>query len=171
MLFYIEYEGGKTMLATISQQPNATIAQYTRSFPSSVQQVWAVLTENHYLQQWVRNLEIVDARKNGKMHFHMLDDTDAFIEMKITDYEEFKTFAFNWGKDHVRFELQPGETGTMLTLTESIWQLTAHNAKDLAGWHICLQLFAGVLQGKHEQEFPTEDWKEFYEAYTKLLNV
>ncbi|MEC1177044.1 SRPBCC family protein [Metasolibacillus meyeri] len=134
-----------------------------------MQQVWSVLTENHHLQQWMGNLEIVDARKNGKMHFHMLDGTDAFVDMRITDYEEPKLFAFEWDKDHVRFELQLSEASTVLTLTETLQELTAHTPKDLAGWHICLQLFEGVLQGVSEQEFPMKDWEKYYGEYMELL--
>ncbi|WP_042475654.1 SRPBCC family protein [Bacillus ndiopicus] len=157
------------MLATISQQQNHIIAQFERRLSYNAQQVWAVLTENHHLKHWMRNLEIVDARKNGKMNFHMLDGTDALIEMKVTDYVEQKAFAFEWGNDHVRFELQPVDTGTVLTLTETIQELTEHTPKDLAGWHICLQLFDGVLQGAGEQEFPMEDWQQYYEKYKELL--
>ncbi|GLC89526.1 SRPBCC family protein [Lysinibacillus piscis] len=158
------------MLATISQQANHSIAQFARPLPYSVDAVWAVLTENDKLQKWMGNLEIIELRKNGKIHFNMNDGTDAFEEIAIIDFIDKEVLAFEWGTDTVRFEVSPTSEGCQLRLIESIHALTEHTAKDLAGWHICLNLLTDLLNGIVHNEFPMDDWQKRYTDYQLLVD-
>jgi len=158
------------MLATIQIQQNSSIVKFNRPLSHSVDAVWAVLTENGKLQKWMNNLEIIDLRKNGKIHFNMNDGTDTYMEVTITDYVEKEVLEFDWGKDTVRFELSPTSSGSMLVLLESIGELTEHTPKDLAGWHICLDLLSDLLNGTVHEEFPMEEWKKWFVEYKQLVS-
>ncbi|MEB2300155.1 SRPBCC family protein [Lysinibacillus xylanilyticus] len=158
------------MLATIQKQQNSSIVKFNRPLSHSVDAVWAVLTENEKLQKWMNNLEIIDLRKNGKIHFNMNDGTDTYMEVTITDYVEKEVLEFDWGKDTVRFELSPTSSGSMLVLLESIGELTEHTPKDLAGWHICLDLLSDLLNGTVHEEFPMEEWKKWFVEYKQIAD-
>ncbi|MFJ6209086.1 SRPBCC domain-containing protein [Lysinibacillus sp. NPDC092081] len=158
------------MLATIQKQQNSYVVKFNRPLSHSVDAVWAVLTENEKLQKWMNNLEIIDLRKNGKIHFNMHDGTNAYKEIAIVDYAEKEVLKFDWGKDTVRFELSPTSSGSILILLESIGELTEHTPKDLAGWHICLDLLSDLLSGTVHEEFPMEDWRKWFVEYKQLVD-
>ncbi|WP_286923428.1 MULTISPECIES: SRPBCC family protein [Lysinibacillus] len=157
------------MLATIQKQQNHYIVKFSRLFPHPTETIWAALTENDKLQKWMSNLEIIHLQKNGKIHFNMNDGTATFLEIQITDYVEKEVLEFNWGNDTVRFELSPTDNGSVLLLAESIGELTAHTPKDLAGWHICLDLLSDLLNGTIHEEFPMEEWEKQFTEYKKLV--
>ncbi|WP_155593331.1 SRPBCC family protein [Lysinibacillus cavernae] len=159
------------MLATIEKQSNHHVVKFKRPLPYSVDAVWAVITKNENLQKWMSNLEIIDLRKNGKMHFNMNDGTDAYEEIAITDYAEKQVLAFDWGTDTVRFELSSTEDGSLLLLVETLQELTDHTPKDIAGWHICLDLLADLLSGVEHQSFPMEDWQQRFSEYKNLVET
>lgn len=158
------------MLATIQQQQNNYVVKFNRPLSHSVDAVWAVLTENGKLQKWMNNLEIIDLRKNGKIHFNMNDGTDTYMEITITNYVEKEVLEFDWGKDTVRFELFPTGSGSILVLLESIGELTEHTPKDLAGWHICLDLLSDLLNGTVHEEFPMEEWQQWFAEYKQIVH-
>ncbi|MGE7091483.1 SRPBCC domain-containing protein [Lysinibacillus sp. NPDC048646] len=157
------------MLATIQKQQNSYIVKFNRLLPHPVNAVWGLLTENGNLQKWMSNLEIIDLRKNGKFHFNMNDGTDAYKEITITDYAEKEILEIDWGTDTVRFELSSTSSGSLLVLLESIGELTEHTPKDLAGWHICLDLLSDLLNGTVHEEFPMEEWKKWFTEYKQLV--
>jgi uncharacterized protein YndB with AHSA1/START domain len=83
-----------SMLATIEKQNNRHVVTYKRPLPHSVDAVWEGITTNENLQKWMSNLEIIDLRQNGKMHFNMNDGTDIYEEIAITDYVETQILEF-----------------------------------------------------------------------------
>ena len=159
------------MLATIEKQSNRHVATFKRPLTHSVDAVWAVLTNNESLQKWMSNLEIIDLRKNGKIHFNMNDGTGTFEEITITDYAEKEVLEFDWGTDTVRFELSSTDDGSLLVVVETLQELTEHTPKDLAGWHICLNMLTDLLNSVEHQYFPMEEWQQRFSEYKKLLNT
>ncbi|WGT40295.1 SRPBCC family protein [Lysinibacillus sp. 1 U-2021] len=157
------------MLATIEKQSNRHVATFKRTLTHSVDAVWAVLTNNESLQKWMSNLEIIDLRKNGKIHFNMNDGTGTFEEITITDYAEKEVLEFDWGTDTVRFELSSTDDGSLLVVVETLQELTEHTPKDLAGWHICLNQLTDFLSGTIHEEFPMKEWQKCFTNYKQLV--
>ena len=46
--------------------------------------------------------------------------------------------------------------------------ITEHTPKDLAGWHVCLNVIQALLEGK-SVDFREEEWKYWYEEYKKEI--
>ena len=154
------------MIATIQKENGNYIARYERQFQQSVEAVWAMLTDNEKLKLWFDELEIVDLRVDGLIQFDMQDG--SFEDMKILDYVPLKTLAFEWGEDFVRFELSPMSDGCQLIFIETISTITDHTPKDLAGWHVCLDVIQALLD---KDSITREDeWKVWFEKYKELLN-
>ncbi|MBP1966942.1 SRPBCC family protein [Paenibacillus aceris] len=156
------------MIASIHKNESAYIVQYDRPLKQTVSEVWAALTENDRLEKWMTNLQIEDLRKGGNIKFDMKDGSGTFIDMEITDYEPLSVLEFTWGKDRVRFEVSAKPEGSLLVLKEFIGGLTPHTPKDLAGWHVCLDMMAALLDG-HAIDFPMDEWKKWYEQYDVLV--
>ncbi|MFF2754563.1 SRPBCC family protein [Psychrobacillus sp. NPDC058041] len=156
------------MIATIQKEDEIYTAHYERHFHHSVEKVWSMLTDNELLQQWFTELQVVDLRKDGLIKFDMQDGT--FIDMKILDFEPMQVLAFEWGKDSVRFELSPVSDGCRLVFIETLSSFTEHTIKDLAGWHVCLEVIETLLDGR-TMASREDTWKVWYVKYKELLKT
>lgn len=157
------------MLATITKEINGHEARFERQLNASVNTVWAYLTENDKLQQWFSELQVDELRVGGAMKFDMQDGT--FEELEITDLQSLSILEYMWGEDRVRFELCPKSTGCELVLIEQIKDITAHTAKDLAGWHVCLDVIAALVEERaiESRELAWEQWYKQYKRITEML--
>ena len=73
----------------------------------------------------------------------------------------------------MRFELFPKPEGCLLVLKEFISTINDHTSKDLAGWHVCLDVMSDLLNGHYHSEFPKENWAKWHQKYVtsvKQLN-
>lgn len=154
------------MIATIQKENDIFTARYERHFHHSVENVWSMLTDNEKLQQWFSELQIADLRKGGCIKFDMQDGT--FIDMEILDYEAFRVLAFEWGEDIARFELSPTSEGCRFLFIETITSFTDQTIKDLAGWHVCLDVIEALLDGRTIVS-RKEEWEAWYVKYEELL--
>ncbi|GIO05017.1 hypothetical protein J31TS6_10450 [Brevibacillus reuszeri] len=156
------------MLADIQKTDEGFTARFERQLKHSVESVWAYLTENEKLATWFSELSVDDLREGGSIKFDMQDGT--FEEMKITALQTYSVLEYTWGEDLVRFELYPEAEGCLLVLKEYITKLTSHTPRDLAGWHVCLDVIAALLD---EREIPSrqEEWKKWYEQYVKAVET
>jgi uncharacterized protein YndB with AHSA1/START domain len=155
------------MLAVIEKVEGGYIARFERPLKHSVEKVWAALTENDKLSRWMPNLQVEDLRKGGLLKFDMKDGTGKFLDIEITDFQEHSVLEYTWGKDRVRFELYPKPEGCLLVLKEFIRTLTDHTPKDLAGWHVCLDVLSALLDGIYMEEFPKGNWEKWHKEYVK----
>ncbi|HET7628222.1 MAG TPA: metalloregulator ArsR/SmtB family transcription factor [Bacillales bacterium] len=156
------------MLAVIMKREGGWTARFDRPMKHSLEKVWAVLTENDKLKQWMPNLEIIKLGSGGTIKFHMNDGTGSSFDIAITDYEAHSHLQYEWGDGSVRFELNEQPDGCLLVLKEFIPEVTDHTPKDLAGWHVCLDLFGRLLAGE-STDFPMHEWEQWHAEYVERL--
>ncbi len=154
------------MLAEINKVENGYIARFERQLKHSVEKVWSMLTENERLAQWFSELRIDDLRQGGVIKFDMQDGT--YEEMEILELKMYSVLEYMWGEDVVRFELYPESEGCLLVLIEKIKLMTNHTSKDLAGWHVCLDVIRALLDGK-TIESRKEEWDKWHEKYVQAI--
>jgi uncharacterized protein YndB with AHSA1/START domain len=160
--------GGIQVQAVIETEGDGIIARFERLLNHSVETVWCALTENDKVEKWMSNLEMKDLRKGGTIQFNFNDGSGKSFDMKIRDFQESAVLDFEWGDGWVRFEVSPEKEGCSLVLKESITPVNDHTSKDLAGWHICLDMFSDLLDG-HHQDFPMNEWKKWHEEYAAAV--
>lgn len=154
------------MRAEIIQKDQGYEARFERTLPFDNERVWAMLADNDRLHQWFSELEITDLRKGGSLTFDMGDGNSE--SLAIVDFEEGKVLAFNWWEDEVRFEVSPANQETKLKLIEFIRKITPQTAKDLAGWHVCLNVIESLLKGEEIDRHA--EWEKEYTEYKRLLD-
>ncbi|MCD1258387.1 SRPBCC family protein [Paenibacillus athensensis] len=154
------------MLAVIERDGNGYIARFERRYKHAVDKVWAALTDNEQLGKWFPELSVEDLRTGGRIRFDMRDGT--FVDMNILDCKPLKALEYTWGSDTVRFELYPDGAGCRLLLLERLNGLTDHTPKDLAGWHVCLDVITVILDGS-EPQGRKANWEIQFAAYQQLL--
>jgi len=152
------------LLAEIEKVENGCIAIFKRLLPHTVEDVWAALTDNDKLEKWFSNLQVTDLRKNGTIMFNMNDGSGESIEMKILEFEKESVLEYEWGEGSVRFELTPQTDNCLLVLKDIFPNINDHTPKDIAGWHICLDVFETLLDVSLK-EFPMDEWQIVYEQY------
>ena len=154
------------MIAKIKSENNVLTALYERTINHSVDDVWAYLTENNKLQQWFSELEIQELKTDGEILFDLGDGN--FERMQITEFVPKEIFAFTWDKNTVRFELEARESSCLLVFKEYLHEVTEHTPKDLAGWHVCLDVIEALLDGKSIEEREAL-WKACYPKYKQAV--
>jgi len=154
------------LLATIQQAQNGYIARFERHLKHSVEKVWALLTENDKLDKWFSELKVDDLRKGGVIKFDMQNGT--YIDLEILELNMYSVLEYTWGEDIVRFELYPESAGCRLVLIEKITSITGHTSKDLAGWHVCLEVINALLDGRI-MESRENEWNVWHQKYVQLI--
>lgn len=155
------------MLAELQQLPHGgCTARFERVVMHPGEEVWAYLTENGKLQRWFPELSVEDLKEGGLIKFDFGNGT--FEEMRITALEPGAVLAYTWADDHVRFELYPVPGGCRLTLIETIRRITPHTPKDLAGWHVCLDVVQALLDGRTLDR--KNEWKLWHEKYKQAID-
>ncbi|RLQ86614.1 SRPBCC domain-containing protein [Planomicrobium sp. Y74] len=155
------------MRAEITQLEKGYKALFERQLAQETDKVWNMLADNSLLKQWFAELQIAEPGKGGKLVFDMGDG--SIEELAITDYEEGRVLAFEWWDDHVRFEVEEGNgRENVLRLIETIERITDQTAKDLAGWHVCLDVIEAILNGREINR--EEEWQHLHDEYKRLLD-
>ncbi|WP_168121039.1 SRPBCC family protein [Paenibacillus sp. HB172176] len=154
------------MLAVVEQTNTGYTATMKRDFKHSAEEVWAMLTVNDKLSRWFPELRAMELKQGGTMRFQMQDGTS--MNMDIVDYAEGSLLEFTWDKDLVRFELYGREAGCHLIFVEKLDKITDHTPKDLAGWHVCLDVIGTLLDGG-QLESREKEWRMWFQRYTQFF--
>lgn len=92
----------------------------------------------------------------------------SFEEMEILELKNYSILEYTWGEDSVRFEFQPTPEGCSLFLIERIKTITSHTPKDLAGWHVCLEVISTLMDGR-TMDSREKEWEKLYKKYVEVI--
>lgn len=132
--------------------------------------VWQALTDPAELDQWApftatRNLGAV-----GDTTLTMVDgDTRMPLSATVRTAIEPRLLEYTWGDDVLRWELEPTEDGTRLTLRHTLAK-PGMDAMVAAGWHLCLAVLARLLAGEpvgviRGQDAMNHGWEQLRAGY------
>jgi uncharacterized protein YndB with AHSA1/START domain len=107
--------------------------------------VWQALTDPKQLAEWApfdadRNLGSVGPAKLSTFGAAQVSETT------VKRAEAPKLLEYSWGGGDVRWELEPLDAGTRLTLWANINR--GYIAWGAAGWHICFDVLDRLLAGE-----------------------
>ncbi|AZU60033.1 SRPBCC family protein [Neobacillus mesonae] len=153
------------MIAVIEKANKGYTARFDRHLKHPVEEVWSWLTENEKLAKWFNELRVCELQEGGHMTFDMQNGT--LEELPIYEFKMYSVLEFSWWADTVRFELAPEKEGCKLTMIEKLAEITDHTPKDLAGWHVCLDVIEALMDGRTIERM--EEWKKWYEKYKEAV--
>lgn len=149
---------------------NLPALSFERRLSHPVDVVWRAITERGELEHWFPCRVEVDALGPGAdMTFRFeempLENMPMTMTGRVTEFDPPRLFAFTWGEDHLRFELEPiaEEDASVLRLTVLLGSRDKA-ARDGAGWHVCLDRLEGVLAGEVGS---SDDWRGLYDEYRR----
>jgi uncharacterized protein YndB with AHSA1/START domain len=120
---------------------------FVRELRQPPETVWAALTDPAELDQWAPFSAAGDLGKTGDTTLTMVDGAEQ-QEMPATVLraEPPVLLEYTWGEDRLRWDLEPAGAGTRLVLRHTLSQ-PGMAAMVAAGWHICVEVLARLLDG------------------------
>jgi uncharacterized protein YndB with AHSA1/START domain len=171
-----DYKPGPLVPVAVESTGDTPTLAFVRHFSHPVAAVWAALTDPEQLNQWAPFTADRDLAELGDATLTMIDG-DAREEMKVavTLVEAPTRLEYTWGTDVLRWQLEPTDAGTRLTLRHTV------ASQDLlsqvaAGWHICLDVADLLVDGRpvgaiRGQEALQYGWTELNDAYAAAITA
>ena len=161
------------------------VLRFERHLGHPPEKVWRALTEPDQLRHWFPT-EIEGERKLGaKIRFVFRDDAPSAAEMpellehdpddldgEITEFDPPRLLAYTWGKEDLRWELEPTSDGCRLAFAHTFDERSGiphpggprkRAARDASGWDVCLASLEGLLAGRDRAQ--DELWQPLYDRY------
>ena len=118
-----------------------------RQLRHSPAKVWTALTDPAHLREWAPfdsdgNL----AAEGSTVRLTTVGAPTLLVtETTVTRADPPRELVYNWGGNDMRWELEPRDGGTRLTLWTSIDR--RYIAIGAAGWHVCFDVLDHLLAG------------------------
>jgi uncharacterized protein YndB with AHSA1/START domain len=150
--------------------------EFIRDLKHPPAKVWSVLTDPDQLREWApytadRNLGSV-----GEATLTPIDGDGAEAVPAIVRRVEAPTLLeYTWGGSVLRWELAATDSGTRLTLCQTL-ESEEWVPRVAAGWHLCLLVADHLLDGQPIGPIRGENarnfgWEDLNEAYAAELGV
>ncbi len=171
-----DYQPGAAIDADARRDGSRWTLVFVRQLRHPPSKVWLALTAPSNIREWApfdadRNLE-----STGAVKLTMVGGTppEAF-DSEVRHAEAPRLLEYTWGDDVVRWELEPIESGTRLTLRHTLDDRT-WLPKVAAGWHICLDVADRALAGRPIGRIVAGDakrfgWERLNAEYAQLFGV
>jgi len=138
--------------------------------------VWKALTEPSQLKEWAPFDADRDLGRTGDATLTM--EGEGGPEPMTASVRQARPPAlleYTWGTDLLRWELEPIPTGTRLTLRHTL-EDRSWASKVVAGWHICLDVAEGFLDGRPIGRIVGDEarrygWERLHDLYAKRLGL
>jgi uncharacterized protein YndB with AHSA1/START domain len=144
-------------MTTLENADGRSVLHMERRLAHPVERVWRAVSEPAGLAAWFPSTVEIDLRVGGALRFG--EEADG----TITDLDPPRLIAFTWDTDHLRFELQPDGTATVLHLVHTFAD-RGGAASFASGWQVCLAGLALDLDG-HSAEDHGIDHEALHEQY------
>lgn len=142
------YDPGPARGASVQKDGQKWTLVLVRDLHHSREKVWQALTEPAHLREWAP----FDADGNlgeagNKIKLTTVGAPKANISEATVRRADFpEILEYNWGDNHLRWELKALDGGTRLTLWHNIDRRFI--SMGAAGWHICLDVLDHLLSEK-----------------------
>jgi uncharacterized protein YndB with AHSA1/START domain len=168
-----QYTPGPASGARVQKQGENWTLILVRELRHAPEEVWQALTDPAHLREWAP----FDADKNLGTAGATVTlttvgaPTPQASETTVTRADAPKLLEYNWGGQHIRWELEPHGSGTRLTLWHNIDRRFI--SMGAAGWHICFDVLDHLLSGSPIGRIVAGDalkfggWQRLHAEYAK----
>jgi uncharacterized protein YndB with AHSA1/START domain len=149
---------------------------FVRDLRHPPQRVWAALTEPAQLAEWAPFLADRGLDTVGEVTLTMVDgDHRVDLSGAVVRAEPPRLLEYSWDSDLLRWELDPVNGGTRLTLRHTLTDRT-WVPKVAAGWHLCVVVAERLLDGSpvgpiRGSAARAYGWVELRDAYAAKLGI
>lgn len=142
-----QYTPGPASGARVQKDGEKWTLVLVRELRHPPHRVWEALTDPKHLREWAPFDADHDMGTAGaKVTLTTVGTPSPMVsETTVTRAEAPRLLQYTWGGGDVRWELEPSNGGTRMTLWANIDR--RYIAMGAAGWHICLDVLARLLDG------------------------
>lgn len=142
-----QYTPGPASGAHVEKDGEKWTLVLVRDLRHPPEKVWTALTDPEHLREWApfdsdRNLSSVGSAKLTTVG----TPTPLVSESQVKRADAPRVLEISWGGQDLRWELEPLERGTRLTLWHNIDRRFI--AMGAAGWHVCFDVLERHLSGE-----------------------
>lgn len=155
------------IVESVSVEAGGRVLGFKRRLNARPQSVWAALTEPEKLRQWYAVAD--DYPVQGQQYRLYFENSNTTVQTTVTRAQRPSVLEYTWDSQMpeqspvsligsvVRFELEPHDDGTILTVNHIFRTDEAPVADVLGGWHIHLddlseKLHTGFDSGEGKSE-------------------
>src|SRR5438067_2104113 len=176
MASHDRYSPGAASGAEVRKEGEKWTLVLVREISHAPERVWSALTDPEQLREWApfdsdRSLGAVGTATLSTVGMPAPQVTE--IQVKRADAP--RVLEYNWGGQDIRWELEPRDGGTRLTLWTNIDRRFI--SMGAAGWHICLDVLDRLLAGQPigrivgPEAMKFEGWQRLNAEYAKQFGV
>jgi len=155
-------------LGRLERKGELSVLRFTRHLPHPPAKVWRALTEAEHLAGWFPTTIQGQHEPGSPLVFEFLHIAIESMSGEMLAFEPYSLLEFRWSDDTLRFELRPEGDGTMLEFTVTFPE-HGKAARDGAGWHVCLEQLAIVVDGGAPIGDDPDRWRNVQPAYVASL--
>jgi uncharacterized protein YndB with AHSA1/START domain len=155
-------------LGRLSHEGERHLLSFTRFLPHPPERVWRAITEPQHLSAWFPARVDGDRQAGAPLRFVFEHGEGPPGDGIVEVFDPPRVFAFTWGPESLRFELEASDGGTVLTFVNGFDEL-GKAVRDAAGWHYCLERLAASLDGRELAEEPVPRWKTLERLYAQAF--
>jgi uncharacterized protein YndB with AHSA1/START domain len=155
-------------LGRLSSQGERHLLSFTRFLPHPPELVWRAITEPEHLSAWFPARIDGERRAGAVLRFVFEHDEGPPGDGSVEVFDPPRVFAFTWGPESLRFELDLVDGGTILTFVNGFDEL-GKAVRDAAGWHYCLERLDADLDGREFSDEPVPRWKTLERRYAEVF--
>ncbi len=171
------YVPGPAAGARIQKDGEKWTLVLTRELHHPPQKVWQALTDPAHLRAWAPfDADGSLARAGTTVRLTTVGaPTPLVSETKVTRADAPRVLEYNWGGFDLRWELEPLEGGTRLTLWHNIDRRFI--AMGAAGWHVCFDVLERLLAGQPvgrivgPEAMKFDGWQRLNAEYAKQFGL
>jgi uncharacterized protein YndB with AHSA1/START domain len=159
--------------AILQDEQGRAVLRFERTLRHSPERVWRALTESDELSGWHPSPFELEPSVGGTVRYLEVSEAPEMPDGEVTEYDPPRVLAHTWGEDQLRWELRPHDDGCLLILTHA-FDDRFKAARDAAGWHLCLDALASMLDaGEAERDTRRipEGWPELNRAYEERFGI
>jgi len=171
-----QYEPGPASGAQVRKDGEQWTLVLVRELHHAPAIVWEALTDPAHLSEWApfdadRNLAAVGPVKLSTVGA----PTPQISETTVKRAEAPKLLEYSWGGGDLRWELEPLDSGTRLTLWHNINR--GFISWGAAGWHICFDVLERLLGGEPigrivgVEVMKFDGWQRLTAEYAKQFGI
>lgn len=128
------------------------VLEFVRTLRHPVEKVWRAITDREHLHAWLPCDIVGERREGASLELPFWPEVTAKFGFEdpglggvIRVWDPPRVFEWTWDRDIVRFELTPQDGDTILRLTTWVTDQTAGVVSTGAGYHVCLDHLARLL--------------------------
>lgn len=155
-------------LGRLSSEGERPRLSFTRFLPHPPEKVWRAITEPQHLSAWFPARMDGERQAGAPLRFVFEHGEGPPGDGVVEVFDPPRVFAFSWGPETLRFELEPADGGTVLTFVNGFDEL-GKAVRDAAGWHYCLERLVAELAGSEWKDEPVPRWKTLERLYAQAF--